>query len=414
VTTEAAIAEAVPATAAPVADTRLRPGDPGYRRVNVAMFVSGVAIFAVLYSAQAVLPQLSADFGLTPASAALSMSVATAALALGVLPISALSERWGRVPVMTVSVVAVAVLGLLVPFSPTYPVLLVLRALQGLAVAGLPAVAVAYLADEVHPRALGGAVGLFIAGNGLGGLTGRMLAGFATDLGGWHAGLAAVALLALACAIAFVVLLPGQRHARQTPISAARLAGSVRDHLGTPALRRLFLAGFMLMGGFVTLYNFIGYRLMREPFGLSAAAVGLVFLAYLGGTVSSAVAGRLADRFGRPRVFVAAVLLAVAAAALTLPDALAPVLTGVVLLTVGFFGAHSVASGWIGRLARTDRAQASGLYLFAYYTGSSVGGWAGGLVYQHAGWSGTVVYLVALFTVALAPVLRSGRTAATS
>jgi YNFM family putative membrane transporter len=111
-------------------------------------------------------------------------------------------------------------------------------------------------------------------------------------------------------------------------------------------------------------------------------------------------------------VFVAAVLLAIAAAALTLPDALAPVLAGVVLLTVGFFGAHSVASGWVGRLAHTDRAQASGLYLFAYYTGSSVGGWTGGLVYQHAGWSGTVAYLVALFAVALAPVLRTREPAA--
>ena len=388
-------------------DTRLRPGDPGYRRVNVAMFSSGVAIFAVLYSAQAVLPHLSADFDLTPAGAALSMSVATAALALGVLPISALSERWGRVPVMTVSVAAVAVLGLLVPFSPTYPVLLVLRGLQGLAVAGLPAVAVAYLADEVHPSALGGAVGLFIAGNSLGGLAGRMVAGFATDLGGWHAGLGAVAVLALACGFAFVVLLPRQRHARRTPVSAVRLATSVRDHLAAPALRRLFLAGFVLMGGFVTLYNFIGYRLMQAPFGLSAAAVGLVFLAYLGGTVSSAVAGRIADRFGRPRVFVAAVLLAIAAAVLTLPAALAPVLVGVVLLTVGSFGAHSVASGWVGHLARTDRAQASGLYLFAYYAGSSIGGWVGGLVYQHAGWTGTVAYLVVLFTVALTPVLRT-------
>jgi YNFM family putative membrane transporter len=388
-------------------DARLRPGDPGYRRVNVAMFASGVAIFAVLYSAQAVLPQLSAYFGIPPAGAALTMSVATAALALGVLPISGLSERFGRVPVMAVSVAAVAVLGLLAPLSPTYPVLLLLRALQGLAVAGLPAVAMAYLADEVHPRALGGAVGLFIAGNGLGGLAGRLLAGVATDLGGWRAGLGAAAVLALACGGAFLLLLPPQRHVHRTTVPTARLLAGVRGHLGNPALRRLFLAGFVLMGGFVTLYNFIGYRLMQAPFGLSAAAVGLVFLAYLGGTVSSAVAGRIADRFGRPRVFVAAVLLEIAAAVLTLPAALAPVLVGVVLLTVGFFGAHSVASGWVGQLARTDRAQASGLYLFAYYAGSSIGGWVGGLVYQHAGWTGTVAYLVVLFTVALTPVLRT-------
>jgi YNFM family putative membrane transporter len=382
---------------------RLRRGEVAYRRVNVAMFLSGAAIFAVLYSAQAVLPQLSAAFDLPPATAALSMSVATAALALAVLPISALSERWGRVPVMSVSVAAVVVTGVLVPLSPNFGVLLVLRALQGVAVAGLPAVAVAYLADEVDPRALGGAVGMFIAGNGLGGLAGRMVAGVAADLGGWRAGLGAVAALALGCGAAFLGLLPAQRHFRPAPVSVRHVAASVRRHVGNPDLRRLYVAGFVLMGGFVTLYNYLGYRLIGPPFELPASLVGLVFLAYLGGTASSAVAGRVADRYGRHRVFTASVGLAIVAALVTLPDSLPAVLLGTLALTVGFFGAHSVASGWIGRLAGTDRAQASGLYLLAYYLGSSAGGWVGGLVYQHAGWTATVAYLVLLFAVALIP-----------
>ncbi|HEV7823728.1 MAG TPA: MFS transporter [Mycobacteriales bacterium] len=393
----------IPVCAAPV-DTRIDRRDPAFRRVAVAMFASGAAVFALLYAPQAVLPHLSAAFRITPAGAALSMSVATAALALAVIPVSALSERWGRVRVMTVSVVAVTVLALLVPLSPSYPALLALRALQGIAIAGLPAVSMAYLADEVHPRSLGGAVGVLIAGHSLGGLAGRLLTGLATDLGGWRAGLGAVALLAAGCGVAFVVLLPPQRHFRPAPVSVRHLVRSVRGHLGDPALRRLYLAGFLLMGGFVTLYNYLGFRLLRAPFELPTAVVGLVFLAYLGGTVSSTVAGRLADRHGARRVFGVSTALAVVAALLTLPDALPAVLAGVLLLTAGFFGAHSVASGWIGRLAHTDRAQASGLYLFAYYAGSSVGGWFGGVVFGHAGWHGTVVYLVLVFTVTLGAV----------
>jgi YNFM family putative membrane transporter len=387
------------------ADTRLRRGASGYVRTSVAMFVSGAAIFAVLYGPQAVLPQLAASFGLTPAAAALSMSVATGALALAVIPISALSERWGRVRVMTVAVAALVVLGLLVPFSPTYPALLVLRALEGVAIAGLPAVSMAYLADEMDPRSLGSAVGTLIAGHSVGGLAGRLVAGWAAERGGWEAGLGAVAVLAAVCGLAFSLLLPAQRHFRSAPVSVGRLVGSVRAHLGDPALRRLYLTAFALMAAFVTLYNFLGFRLLAEPFALDPAVVGLVFLAYLAGTASSAAAGRCADRYGRGRVLAAAVVLATVAALATVPDSLVVVLAGVVALTAGFFAAHSVASGWVGRLARRDRAQASGLYLFAYYAGSSVGGWGGGMVYQHAGWPGTVGYLVLLFTAALAPVV---------
>jgi len=265
--------------------------------------------------------------------------------------------------------------------------------------AGMPAVAMAYLADEVHPSALAGAVGTFIAGNGLGGLCGRMLAAVVTDAGGWRAGLATASGLSVGCAVAFAVLLPPQRHGRHhsPPVRA------IRRHLADRGLRRLYLTGFVLMGAFVTIYNYLGYRLLQPPFSLSPALVGLIFLAYLAGAAASAAAGRLADRYGARRVLAGAVFVAIAAVTLTVVNSLPAVLTGLAMVTAGFFAAHAAASGWVGQLAHTARGQAAGLYLFAYYAGSSLGGWVGGLVYQHAGWPATVGYVAALFAVALAP-----------
>src|SRR6266704_5299307 len=383
----------------------LRRGEPGFRRVGVAMFAAGAAIFALLYSPQAVLPQLSTAFRVTPAGAGLAMSLATAALAAAVIPAGALSERWGRGRVLVASVTLAALLGALLPFSPSYPVLLAVRALQGLAMAGMPATAMAYLADEVHPAWLAGAVGTFVAGNGLGGMTGRMLTGAATDLGGWRLGLGAVSALSVACAIAFALLLPAQRHA----LARRQDGGGLRRHLADPALRPLYLAGFVLMAGFVTVYNYLGYRLLRPPFDLSPTLVGLIFLTYLIGTAASALAGRLADRYGARLVLAGAVLLAMLAAATTTLDLLPAVLTGLALVTAGFFAAHAVASGWVGRLAHTGRRQAAGLYLFAYYAGSSLGGWVGGVVFERGGWSAATGWVVVMFAVALAPVVRRPR-----
>jgi YNFM family putative membrane transporter len=159
----------------------------------------------------------------------------------------------------------------------------------------------------------------------------------------------------------------------------------------------------------VTVYNYLGFRLLAEPFGLSPVVVGLVFLAYLVGTVSSTVAGALGDRVGRVPVVVVGVLVGLAGAVVSLPDVLPLVLGGLVLTTVGFFAAHSSASGWLSHRVTTAPAQASALYLLCYYAGSSVGGTAGGLAFQAGHWPGLVGYVAALQLVALGAAVLMAR-----
>jgi MFS transporter, YNFM family, putative membrane transport protein len=70
-------------------------------------------------------------------------------------------------------------------------------------------------------------------------------------------------------------------------------------------------------------------------------------------------------------------------------------------LTFGFFGGHSTASSWVGRLATHDRAQASSLYLFFYYVGSSIGGTAAGTFWTAFGWVGVVGMVICFLVLAL-------------
>jgi predicted MFS family arabinose efflux permease len=166
------------------------------------------------------------------------------------------------------------------------------------------------------------------------------------------------------------------------------------------------------MGGFVTVYNYLGYRLTAQPFGLASSVVGLLFALYLVGTWTSVAAGRLADRRGRALVLGAALPITVAGLLLTVPHALAAILIGVGVFTGGFFAAHTVASGWVGAVARRDRAEASALYLFSYYLGGSVAGALGGLVYGVGGWPATVGFVGALLLAAvLLAALLVGRAA---
>ncbi|MFG2499773.1 MFS transporter [Streptomyces sp. NPDC048441] len=372
------------------ADSRLTPGGPGYRRMSFALFLAGVATFALLYSTQALLPLVSADFGVSASSASWTVSAATGALALFVLPLSALSERFGRRTLMTVSLTVAVVVGLLVPFAPSIGALIALRAVQGAALAGLPASAMAFLAEEVRPKALVAAIGMFVAGNSIGGMSGRIITGWVAQAWGWRVAVGVVSVVAVLCALAFRALLPAPRHFTPGSLNPKALGRTIRTHLSNPLLCRLYAIGALFMTVFGAVYTVIGYRLTEAPFSLPQGIIGSIFLVYLVGTVSSAAAGKLVTRLGRRGALYLAVSTTAGGLLLSLADSLVMVLLGLVLITAGFFAGHAVASSSVSRTATTGRAQASALYQSAYYLGSSAGGTLGAVAFHAGGWAGTV------------------------
>lgn len=376
------------------------PGERAYRRLITGLFFAGIATFAQLYSPQAVLPLIAAEFDVPPATAALTVSGTTLGLAVTVIPWSAVADRVGRVPAMTVGIIAATVFGLLAPFSPDIGILLALRLLEGVGLGAIPAIALAYLSEEVDAGHTAAAAGSYIAGTTIGGLAGRIIAGPVGDVAGWEIGVLSVAIVCALSAVVFLVLVPKARgfvalrhRADRGPSLLHRLAVNLRS----PRQLSLYAQGFLLMGGFVALYNYLGFALSEPPYSMPHWAVSLLFLAYLAGTVTSPIAGSLATRFGRfPVLLLSSVVMAVGAA-LTLVPLVAVILVGLLVFTAGFFAAHAVASGWAPAAAVPDaRAQASSLYYLGYYGGSSLFGWALGLLFVAAGWAGVAVAVLAL------------------
>jgi YNFM family putative membrane transporter len=358
--------------------------------MSFALFLAGVATFALLYSTQALLPLVSTDFGVSASEASWTVSAATGGLALFVLPMSALSERFGRRTLMTASLAVAVAVGLLVPFAPSIGALVALRAVQGAALAGLPASATAYLAEEVRPKALITAIGLFVAGNSVGGMSGRVITGWVAQEWGWRVAVATIGIIAVACAVAFRLLLPAPKHFTPGSLRPRVLARTVRDHLANPLLRRLYAIGALFMMVFGGVYTVIGYRLTEAPFSLPQGIIGSIFLVYLVGTVSASTAGRLVARLGRRGSLYLAGGTTTAGLLLSLVDSLPLVLLGLVLITAGFFAGHAVASSSVSHTAKQGRAQASALYQSAYYIGSSAGSTLGAVAFHAGGWAGTV------------------------
>jgi len=400
--------------------TWVEPGSPAYRRISLALFLAGFATFSLLYCVQPVLPELAQHFGLGAAGSSLALSVSTGCLAVAIFIAGALSEGRDKRRLMFASMALAALCNLGAALAPTWALLLAARALEGVLLGGVPAVAMAYLSDEIHPRGLGFSMGLYVGGTAFGGMAGRVGMSALADQFGWRMAMGTLSVLGLLAAVGFVLLLPrGQRAipaaAQSAPTEPAQgLAYHVlawRTHLQTPGLLPLFLSAFALMGVFVSLFNYAGFRLAAAPYGLNQTQIGLIFCVYLFGIAASPAAGALADRWGRAPVLVGGVVLMAAGVVLTLAAPLWVVIAGIAVLTFGFFVAHAVASGWVGRLALQSKGHASSLYLLAYYLGSSVLGSAGGWFWEQGRWPLLVGFSLVLLAGTLALALRLQRRA---
>ncbi|AXK57574.1 MFS transporter [Pseudomonas protegens] len=379
----------------------IEKGTPLFMRTVLALFSGGFATFALLYCVQPMMPLLSREFSINAAQSSLILSVSTGMLAIGLLITGPISDRIGRKPVMVAALLAAALCTIASALMPSWHAVLVMRALVGLSLSGLAAVAMTYLSEEIHPQHIGLAMGLYIGGNAIGGMSGRLITGVLIDFVSWHTAMLVIGGLALIAAAVFWRILPESRNFRPRSLHPRSLLDGFTMHFRDAGLPWLFLEGFLLMGAFVTLFNYIGYRLLADPYQLSQAWVGMLSVVYLSGIYSSAKIGALADQLGRRRVLWATIVLMLAGIALTLLTPLSLVLIGMLLFTFGFFGAHSVASSWIGRRATKAKGQASSLYLFSYYAGSSIAGTAGGVFWHLAGWNGIGLFISALLLGAL-------------
>lgn len=375
---------------------------PAFRRTTLALFAAGFSMFALMYSVQPLLPQFTQEFQVSAATSSLAVSLTTGCLASALLVTGALSEAWGRKRFMVTSIALGAVLTGVCAIAPTWAALLAVRAAVGVVFAGLPAIAMAYVGEELEPRAVGLAMGIYVAGTAMGGMAGRVFTALLAAGSSWRTSILVTALLGVLAAVIVWFALPRSAHFQPRAVTPAVLLRTYAQQLRDPVLALLFAQGFLFMGAFIAVYNYIGFRLIAAPYQLTPARAGWIFVLYLLGMISSPWAGSLANRIGPARTLVLNLVVMLIGLALTIAAPLLAVGAGVALLTFGFFAAHSVTSSWVGRRAGDRKAQAASLYLSLYYLGASITGAVTGLFWERYGWTGVGVFLMALIACSLA------------
>lgn len=372
----------------------IKIGSKQHHRAAIGMLLGSVVTFATMYSPQPLISLFTEEYGISPALASASISITTMALAIALLFVSRLSNLWGRKGMMSLSLLLSSGFAIASAFVDNYYIFLVLRLLQGVSIAGFPSIAMAYLNEEFSPESIGKVVGVYVAGTSLGGLIGRVVVGAMTDLTNWKTALILLGVVNLVLSLWFWRNLPESGNFTRKRESAVQWLSSMKQAFLNRDLLRIYLTGFLLMGVYISILDYIGYILLEAPYNLSQTIFGFLFVVNLAGTASSILFGKLTDRYSRRSVIALAMGVLLAGMILTMVGGLWVKIAGVALVAFGFFAGHSVASGWVGILASKNiKAQASSIYLLFYYGGSSLIGMSGGFFLSHFGWNGLIIYL---------------------
>ncbi|MDW4412484.1 MFS transporter [Staphylococcus saprophyticus] len=378
----------------------VKKGSQAYIKIIVALFISGFTIFSILYSVQPLIPHFTNAFNVSETVASLALSAATITLAIAMLFFGALSEVLGRKPIMIFSVISVSLLALVQPFILDFNTFLIVRLIQGICLAGLPSIAMAYIGEEISSHNLPEAMGIYISGNAFGGAFGRIFTGFISSIYGYQTGLISIGIISVIAAILFTFLLPASNHFEKQRFSVKALLVSYSKHLKNIRLLKPFMIGFLLLGCNIAAFNYIGFVLADEPYHLHDSVISFVYLLFLIGMISSILNAKLRAQLGTLNALKFSILLLIFGIWITLLPPLPFKILGLAFSVYAFFSGHAIASAVVTSRAEDHKTQASSLYLLFYYMGSSVGGTLAGIFYGAIQWPGVVLMITAFMIIA--------------
>ncbi len=369
----------------------------------LAIATAGFSAFVNLYSPQALLPDLSREFGVGAGEISALMTASTAAIALTAPFTGALADVLGRKRLITAASFAVVVPTLIMTLASSVPQLVFWRFAQGLLLPPIFTVAVAYVGDEWPPAEVPRVAGLFISGSSIGGFSGRFVTGAVADLYGWRASFVAVALMTLAGTLIVTLALPRER----SFVRSGGFLPSVRQmlaHLRNPRLLAIYAVGFGVLFNFIATFTYVSFHLAAPPYLFSSTLLGALFATYLGGSFVVPWVGRAIVLFGRRRFVLGIIGIWIAGAAMLVAAPVSVIIVGLLLCATCGMICQAVSTGYVITTAKEGRSSAAGLYASSFYIGGSAGAFLIGMVWKAAGWDGCVVAIIAVQVVMAAIV----------
>lgn len=365
-------------------------------RIIFGLGIASLLIFAAMYSIQPLLPILTKQFNISVSTASLAMSINTIGLIVGLVILGFYSDRLGRSIFVKVSILFTALLFIPIFLTDSFAVILVFRFIQGFAMAGVLAAALAYINEEIHDKAVSFATALYISFNGTGGMLGRFVTGYLAERWSWELSLQLLTILGVAIFISLLFLLPKSIYFEPSVETIQKDLKGFGYHLKDPSLLIVFGLGIVLQLSFTGMWTFLPFHLTASPFSLSLDEVSYIYFAYAFGIIGAPIAGSIAAKHGMNTVRLTAVILLAIGCLLTISMNLPLLIIGYCIMCLGFFSAHSLTAASVSKQATHHKGSASSLYLVSYYVGMAAGSTLVTPLWQYAGWTGLALFSAAV------------------
>jgi predicted MFS family arabinose efflux permease len=362
---------------------------------SLAVATSGFCAFVNLYTPQALLPELSQEFGVSAGEISWLMTAGTGAIALTAPFTGVLADMVGRKRLITAAMFGAVAPTLIMTMVESVPAFAFWRFVQGIMLPPIFTVAVAYIGDEWPAADVPRIAGIYISGTSIGGFCGRFIPGMLSDLIGWRLAFSVVALLTLVAAIIVALTLP---HERQF-VRSGGLADSLKQmlrHLRDPQLVATYAIGFGVLFNFIATFTYVSFHLAAPPYLFSPTLLGALFLTYLASSPIVPWVGRAIVLFGRRPFVLGVIALWIVGVLLLLAPPVSVIMTGLTLCAVCGMVCQAVSTGYVTLTAKEGRSSAVGLYATSYYVGGSAGAFLGGLAWTFSGWGGCVAVIVVM------------------
>lgn len=365
-----------------------------FRYIKLCIFLSGLSVFAQLYLFQPLLPVVAEYFNTTVGDSSLLVSSATIGMAIGLFFFAFKADSFSRKKLMIFSLISSAILTIISAWVQNLPLLIAIGVIKGFVISGVSAVALAYLTEEVHLSVVALAISMYLSGNTIGGMSGRILATILSEELGWQNAVLIIGIESLILGLLFWKFFPESKFFNPQKTDYSLKMKQMRKFLTDSYMLRLYFIAALLMGSFVSVYNYLTFRLESSPFSLNHYFIAFIFLMYTFGVFGTMITSRLSKKMDQKLILKGSILFMLGGILLLFSENIYIVIVGLGLFTLSFFAAHTMASQMTALRAKEGKSSATSIYWLFYYFGSSILGSGTGYILHATSWNFFIIFLI--------------------